>query len=61
MISAPVVITGRNSRRYTTAQRRDTRRKLATAVAASGTTLTEIFGVGPVIAAAIIGAVATLF
>ena len=39
------------------AQRRDTRRKLATAVAASGTTVTEIFGVGPVIAAAILGAI----
>jgi transposase len=38
------------------AQRRDTRSKLAAAVAASGTTLTGIFGVGPVIAAAIIGA-----
>ncbi len=38
------------------AQRRNTRTKLAAAVAASGTTLTEIFGVGPVIAAAIIGA-----
>ena len=38
------------------AQRRDTRNKLAAAVAASGTTLTGIFGVGPVIAAAIIGA-----
>jgi transposase len=33
------------------AQRRNTRTKLAAAVAASGTTLTEIFGVGPVIAA----------
>ena len=39
------------------AQRRDTRAKLATAVAASGTTLTGIFGAGPVIAAAILGAV----
>jgi transposase len=38
------------------AQRRDTRSKLAGAVAASGTTLTGIFGVGPVIAAAILGA-----
>ena len=34
---------------------RDTRRKLTAAVRASGTTLTEIFGVGPVIAATIIG------
>jgi transposase len=39
------------------AQQRDTRAKLAAEVRASGTTLTEIFGVGPVIAAAIIGAV----
>jgi transposase len=34
---------------------RDTRKKLATAVAASGTSLTGLFGVGPVIAAAVIG------
>jgi hypothetical protein len=32
------------------AQLRGTRNKLATAVRASGTTLTEVFGVGPVIA-----------
>jgi transposase len=38
------------------AQRRGTRSKLAAAAAASGTTLTGIFGAGPVIAAAIIGA-----
>ena len=37
------------------AQMRETRRKLATAVKTSGTTLTEVFGVGPVIAAAVIG------
>jgi hypothetical protein len=37
------------------AQRRDTRTKLAAAVRDSGTTLTQIFGVGPVIAAAILG------
>jgi transposase len=37
------------------AQIRDTRNKLAAAVQASGTTLTGIFGVGPVIAAAILG------
>jgi len=36
-------------------QIRDTRNKLAAAVQASGTTLTGIFGVGPVIAAAILG------
>jgi len=38
-------------------QIRDTRSKLAAAVQASGTTLTEIFGIGPVIAAAILGTV----
>jgi transposase len=36
-------------------QMRETRRKLAAAVKASGTTLTGVFGVGPVIAAAVIG------
>src|SRR5215469_10809914 len=36
-------------------QLRETRRKLTTAVRASGTGLTGIFGVGPVIAATIIG------
>jgi transposase len=39
------------------AQIRDTRTRLATEVRASGSTLTGIFGVGPVIAAAILGAV----
>jgi transposase len=39
------------------AQRRETRAKLGTAVRASGTSLTSLFGVGPVIAAAIIGEV----
>jgi transposase len=34
---------------------RETRKKLAAAVRASGTSLTEVFGVGPVIAAAVIG------
>jgi transposase len=38
-------------------QIRDTRNKLAAAVQASGTTLTDIFGIGPVIAAAILGTV----
>jgi transposase len=38
-------------------QIRATRNKLAAAVQASGTTLTEIFGIGPVIAAAILGTV----
>ena len=37
------------------AQMRDTKKKLALVVRASGTTLTEIFGVGPVIAATMIG------
>jgi transposase len=36
-------------------QRRDTRRKLAAAVRASGTTVTEVFGVGPVVAGLVIG------
>jgi transposase len=36
-------------------QMRDTRKRLAAAVTASGTTTTEIFGVGPVIAATVIG------
>ena len=40
------------------AQMRDTKKRLAVAVRASGTTVTEIFGVGPVIAAALIGYVA---
>jgi transposase len=34
---------------------RETGKKLATAVQATGTTLTEVFGVGPVIAATVIG------
>jgi len=37
------------------AQRRDTRRRLATAVRASGTTVTEVSGVGPAVAAAVLG------
>jgi transposase len=39
-------------------QMRDTKKKLTTAVQASGTTLTQIFGVGPVIAGTVIGYVA---
>lgn len=39
-------------------QLRETRKKLAAAVKASGTTLTEIFGAGPVIAGTVIGDVA---
>jgi transposase len=41
--------------RHLDAQLRDTRKKLTAAVRASRTTLTEVFGVGPVIAAIIIG------
>ncbi len=37
------------------AQLRETRKKLAAAVRASGTTMTEVFGVGPAIAATVIG------
>jgi transposase len=37
------------------ARMRETRKKLTAAVQAAGTSLTEIFGVGPVIAAAVIG------
>jgi transposase len=40
------------------AQMRDTKKKMALVVWASGTTLTEIFGVGPVTAATMIGYVA---
>jgi transposase len=40
------------------AQLRGTRKKLAAAVRASGTTLTEVFGVGPVITGTIIGDIA---
>ena len=36
-------------------QRRDVKKKLAAAVRASGTTVTEIFGVGPAVAAAVLG------
>ena len=43
--------------RHLDAQLRDTRNKLAAAVQASGTSVTEIFGVGPIIAATVIGAV----
>ena len=39
------------------AQMRDTKKKLTAAVRASGTTTTQIFGVGPVIAATVIGGV----
>jgi len=39
-------------------QMRDTKRKLTTAVQTSGTTVTQIFGVGPVIAGTVIGYVA---
>jgi transposase len=39
------------------AQLAEVHKKLTTAVRASGTTLTEVFGVGPVVAATVIGAV----
>jgi transposase len=39
------------------AQLRDTRKKLTAAIRAAGTSLTDVFGVGPVIAAAVIGEV----
>ena len=39
------------------AQLRDAKNKLTVGVRASGTTLTEVFGVGPVVAATVIGAV----
>ena len=42
------------------AQLRETRTKITAAVRASGTTLTELFGVGPVIAATVIGDVADI-
>jgi transposase len=41
--------------RHLDARRRDARTKLAAAVKASGTSLTEVFGAGPVIAATVIG------
>jgi transposase len=41
--------------RHLDAQLRETRKKLAAAVKTSGTTLTQVFGVGPVIAGTIIG------
>jgi transposase len=41
--------------RGTGAQMRDTKNKLTVAVRAAGTSLTELFGVGPVIAATVIG------
>ena len=44
--------------RHLDAQLRGTRKKLACAVKVSGTTLTEVFGVGPVIAGTVIGDIA---
>ena len=41
--------------RHLDGQLRDTRKKLAAAVRASGTSLTQVFGVGPVIAGTIAG------
>jgi transposase len=43
------------------AQLRDTRKKLAAAVRVSGTTLTGLFGVGPVIAGTVIGDIADVY
>ncbi len=45
--------------RHLDAQRREVNKKLAAAVTASGTSLTEVSGVGPVIAATVIGDVIT--
>jgi transposase len=41
--------------RHLDGQLRDTRKKLAAAVRASGTSLTQVFGVGPVIAGTVVG------
>ena len=41
-------------------QLRDTRQKITAAVRASGTTVTDVFGVGPVVAATVIGDVADI-
>ena len=46
--------------RHLDAQRREVKKKLAAAVKASGTSLTEVFGVGPVIVATVIGDVVTV-
>jgi transposase len=46
--------------RHLDAQRREVKKKLVAAVTASGTSLTEVFGVGPVIAATVIGDVITV-
>lgn len=46
--------------RRTGIQRRDVKKKLAAAVRTSGTTVTEIFGVGPAVAAAVLGDVGDL-
>ena len=42
-------------------QMRDVKKKLTTAVRASATTVTEVFGVGPVVAATVIGEVRDVF
>ena len=46
--------------RHLDAQRREVKKKLAAAVTTSGTSLTEVSGVGPVIAATVIGDVITV-
>src|SRR4029077_9577263 len=46
--------------RHLDAQRREVNKKPAAAVTASGTSLTEVFGAGPVIAATVTGGVITV-
>ena len=46
--------------RHLDAQRREIKKKLAAAVKTAGTSLTEIFGVGPIVAATVIGDVVTV-
>ena len=46
--------------RHLNGQRREVKKKLAAAVKATGTTVTTVFGVGPVIAATVIGDVVTV-
>jgi len=46
--------------RHLDAQRREVKKKLAAAVKASGTSVTAVFGAGPVIAATVIGDVVTV-
>ncbi len=55
------ITAGQAARLLGSAQLRDTKKKLDVAVRAPGTTLTQVFGVGPVVAATVIGAVAEVF